>query len=345
MNARKVTNLNPSWVHVPYETLFHDGPVTSYRFKHILESLSRTDTLFWCARLNLILANPNLNEKTKQQQVLDCFFTGQQIEKLNKFVMTQGGPDHAGVVHRGSLLELIRWVCLVCADHSDDSYAFRKPEARETFAQALLMSNVLWEKRIYGDSAFEGSSNYEKRTNALGLLRRSLTETRCHPQQVDVIARGRKFFSEIYPRFHDGFESEFLSRTGLPINDYYICLLTIMTQYMNSPAKSDIGGRDDSGIFSLKIILDSAPHTGELFKRFISLLSITPEELTAAFWPEAEEAVREFGCPYSLKPLRERPILKAADGRMIILDPVFFAEKASVGPLFHLMDAGTPKKT
>ncbi len=75
-----MVGLNPTWIHVPYETLFHDGPVTFDRFKQLLKTLSRTDTLFWCARLNLILANPNLNEKTKQQRVLDCFFTEQQIE-------------------------------------------------------------------------------------------------------------------------------------------------------------------------------------------------------------------------------------------------------------------------
>ena len=162
-NARKVTDLNPSWVFVPYETLFHDGPATFDRFKQVLEKLSRTDTLFWCARLNLILADPNLDEKTKQQQILDCFFTGQQIEELNKFVKVQGGPDHAGVVHRGTLLELIRWVCLFCSDYPDDGDSFSKPEVRETFAQTILMSNELWAQRVYGESAFEGSSIDERR--------------------------------------------------------------------------------------------------------------------------------------------------------------------------------------
>ncbi len=242
-------------------------------------------------------------------------------------------------------MELIRWVCLVCADHPDDSYTFRKFEARETFAQVLLMSNELWEQRVYGKSAFEGESIDEKRTNSLGLFRRSLMETRYHPQQADVIARGAKLFSEIYPTFYADFASEFFNRTGLSLHDYYVCLLAIMTNYMNSPAKTDIGGKNDSGIFSQKIIQDSAPHTLELFEKFFSLLSITPEELTVSLWRGTGEEPREVGGQFSLKPLRERPILKAADGRMIILDPVFFAEKASVGPLFHLMDAGTPKKT
>ena len=345
MNARKVTNLNPSWVHVPYETLFHDGPVTFDRFKQVVKSLSRTDTLFWCARLNLILADPTLDDKAKQQQVLYCFFTGQQIEKLNKFVTVQGGPDHVGVVHRGTLLELIRWVCLLCTDHPDDGDTFSKPEIRETFAQALLMSNELWDQRVHGGPAFAGESIDEKRINALAPIRLSLMETRCHPEQSDLLARGAKLFGEIFPRFCAGFASEFLNRTGLSLDDYYICLFTIMALYMNSPAKSGVGGKNDSGIFTLKMIQDLAPHMGEVFEKFLSLLWTTPDELTAAFWHGVEEEPRAYEYRYSLKPLRERPILKATNGHIIILDPVFFTEKANVGPLFHLMDAGTPKKT
>ncbi len=40
--------------------------------------------------------------------------------------------------------------------------------------------------------------------------------------------------------------------------------------------------------------------------------------------------------PYDYRPLRERPILRLSDGRTVILDPVFFSERASVGPLFLL---------
>jgi hypothetical protein len=304
LNSGMTSGLNPVSVHVPYDVVFSNGPVTFDCFKQVVKSLSRTDTLFWCARLNLILANPNLDEKGKQQQVLDCFFTGQQIEKLNKFVKAHGGTDHVAVVHRGTLLELIRWVCLLCSDHPDDGNTFSKPEPPETFAQVLLMSNELWEQRVYGESAFEGSSIDERRTNALGVIRRSLTETRCHPRQFDVLARGAKLFGEIFPRFYAGFASEFLNRTGLSLDDYYICLYTIMAHYMNSHAKSGVGGKNDSGIFNLKIIQDSAPHVGELFEKFLELLWTTPDELKAAFWPGAEEEPRAFECQYSLKPGR-----------------------------------------
>jgi hypothetical protein len=335
-------SLNPTSVHVPYCVIFSDGPVNFDSFKKVVKSLSLTDTLFWCARLNLILAHPNLDDKNKQQQLLDCIFTGQQIEKLNKFVIAQGGSDHVVAVHRGTLLELIRWVCLFCTDHPDDGTTFNKPEVWETFVRALLMSNEAWEQRVYGESAFEGESIDERRNNAVAPIRQSLTETRNHHQQSDVLTRGAKLFGEIFPRFYPAFASEFHDRTGLSLQDYHSCLYTIVALWMNSPAKSGVGGKSDSGIFTLQMIRNLAPHMEEVFEKFFSLLSITPAELKAALWTGEEP--REFGDAYRLKPLRERPILKAADGRMILLEPVLFTDKASSGLLFHLMDANTPKK-
>jgi hypothetical protein len=41
--------------------------------------------------------------------------------------------------------------------------------------------------------------------------------------------------------------------------------------------------------------------------------------------------------PYDFRSLREKPIFKAKDGRAIILDPYFFCEKATIGPLFHIL--------
>jgi hypothetical protein len=343
--TEKAVNFDPVGIFAPYDAVFNDGVTTFEHFKQVLKLLSRTDTLFWCARLNLILADSNLDEKAKQQQFLDFFFTEQQIDNLNKFIRVRGVSGNVAVVHRGTLLELIRWICLLCSDCPDDGKTFERAEVREAFARVLLMANDLWAQRVYGKSVFEGASIGEKRTNALAPFRHSMAETFCHPRQFEALARGAKLFDEVFPGYYTGFHSEFLNLTGLSLDEYFLCLCCLMAQYMNSEAKSGVGCKSDSGIFTLKSIKNPAPHMEELFQNFFALLSITPEELKTAFWPRIQEESTGFGCEYSLKPLRERPILRAADGRMIILDPVFFAEKASVGPLFHLMNVGTPKKT
>jgi hypothetical protein len=110
-----------------------------------------------------------------------------------------------------------------------------------------------------------------------------------------------------------------------------------MAQYTNTGAKTGVGGKEESGIFTLKNIRNPAPQMEELFRKFLELQSATSEELTVAFWLRVQEEPTGFDYKYSLKPVRERPILKAGDGRMIVLDPVFFAEKATVGPLFHVL--------
>jgi hypothetical protein len=335
---RSTSSLNPVSVFVPYAAVFIDGQATFDNFKQVVKSLSRTDTLFWCARLNLILADPNVDEKTRQQHCLDLFFTSQQIQTLNEFVRGHGGPDRVRVVHRGALLELIRWVCLFCLDHPCDGETFNKNVVRETFIKALLMASEFWGKRVYNDFVFEGASIDEKRTNALASIRHSSAEARCHPRQFEALARGAKIFGEIILNFYTDFSTEFHKSTELSLGEYYLCLCTIMVQYMNSYAKTGVGSKNDSGIFTMKGIRDPAPHMEALFEKFLTLQSTMPEKYTSAFCAKTQGEPTEFNRNYSLKPLRERPILRATDGRMVILDPIYFAEKASVGPLFHVLN-------
>ena len=56
--------------------------------------------------------------------------------------------------------------------------------------------------------------------------------------------------------------------------------------------------------------------------------SQTPEELALSFWANFDAL--------GYKKLRERPIMMTTDGRGMILDPTFFVERVSIGPLFHV---------
>lgn len=344
MMNKRTLDQNPVKVLVPYDAVFINNKTSFDHFKEILKSLSLTDTLFWCARLNLILADSKMDEKTKQEYYLDCFLTAQQLQTLNKFVMEHGGPKNVIVIHRGALLELIRWACLVCSDHIDDGQTFNSDEVRENFARVLLMASELWSKRVYGNSAFEGASLDEKRTNALSLIRRCMAEIHCQPLKFVSFARGVKLFRDIIPNFYADFHTEFYANTGLSIEEYYLCLCTIMVHYMNVGVKSAVGGKKESGIFSLQNIKNSAPHMNDIFEKFLKLHSITSEELASAFWPFQQNDSIEFEDKYSLRPMQERPILKAKDGRMIILDPVYVMAKAVVGPLFHVVNKTNQNK-
>jgi len=86
--------------------------------------------------------------------------------------------------------------------------------------------------------------------------------------------------------------------------------------------------RSDGPVFDASRFANATAYR-ELFSTYLALESQTPEQLTLALWDGfAERGYRD---------LRERPILVLRDGRAVILDPTFFCEKISIGPLFHLL--------
>lgn len=104
------------------------------------------------------------------------------------------------------------------------------------------------------------------------------------------------------------------------MEQYFICV-TGLSQYL--PFDSQGGA-----LFNAQTVADATAYR-EKFAAYMASESQTPEELAVALWDGfAERGYRD---------LRERPILRLASGRAIIIDPVFFSEKISVGPLFHLL--------
>ena len=102
------------------------------------------------------------------------------------------------------------------------------------------------------------------------------------------------------------------------MEQYFTCV-TGLTTYLPFD-------RADGPVFNARTVAGTTAYR-DLFPR-ISRANPT-EALTATLWDRfAERGYRE---------LRERPILTLADGCAVILDPAFFSEKISVGPLFHLL--------
>jgi hypothetical protein len=83
-----------------------------------------------------------------------------------------------------------------------------------------------------------------------------------------------------------------------------------------------------------------------LIATYLALESQTADELREALWGQRQDVM----CPeaagrYEYKALRRRPILRAYDGRAIIIDPVFYAERAAVGQLFLIIDGVSKAKS
>jgi len=299
-------------------------------FRDLLTGLSRTDTLFWCARLNLILGDDSIDSQEKQRFCASQFFTPEEIKLLDKAARNTANPEHTRVFFRSQLLELMRWVTLLCDDLPEDGNTFDNPEVRRRFAQAALIASDAWEKRITQHELPERERpTLEQILMATARQRVDATSGVDNPEVS--VGRGWLLFNTYFPRYYKRFRSAFRCAARLYLKEYYICSMAIASHYAHP--------KSNPGIFNVQRI-KSGPR-GRIFARYLRLRSQTADEMRDSLWPIPPKAIRSFddAPPYIYRPLRKKPILLSDDGRAIILDPVFFADSVSVGPLFLLAGA------
>jgi len=322
-------------IYVPVFEVFPETEPTLSVLTSLLGKLSLTDVLFWCARLNHVLTSrSNLTHEQKQAFGLRQFFSHAEIARLDRFCAAQRrSPAAVTVFFRGQLLELVRWAALFCDDQPDDGTTFEDPEVRRIFAQACLIASDVWARRTYGDTLTLERGVESARLRTLGPFRKSAEGSLTSSELAQDLGRGWRIFCEQMLRLDPGFETLFHSATGLSTEDYFVCWSALLTNYAKSNAEATIFSQDTS-----------APRTAcpELFARFLAIESQPPAALRAALWPAItrDNALTGATHIYDYRPLRERPILRSADGRMILIDPIFAAEKCSVGPLFHVLPKG-----
>lgn len=326
-------------IYVPVSVIFPGVESTPVTLTSILRQLSRTDVLFWCARLNSVLtAQSDLSHEQKQAFGLRQFLPQEEIARLDQFCAAGRRPARSVTIFfRGQILELVRWAALCCDDQPGDGKTFEDPEVRRAFAQACLIASDLWSRRVYGDALSLSDGVDAARRRALGSFRKAAEGNLTSGHLSQDLGRGWRLFREHMPRVDAGFESLFQSATGMSTEDYFICWSALLTNYLKPNSETTIFSESTS-----------APRTNcpELFHRFLALESQTPDELRAALWSgiAREEVSLAAVQPYDYRPLRERPILKTPDGRMIILDPVFASEKCAIGPLFHALPLANPNR-
>lgn len=313
---------------LPASELFPGIDCSAGTLKTVLNGLSLTDTLFWCARLNLVVCDPHVDHLTKQQFGLNQFLTTEDISRVNEFARRHGGAEQVTVFFRGQLLELIRWVALYCTDHPNDGTTFEDPSVRRKFAQAALMAGELWSTRIFGDRFSAEAELGVARQRSLGAIRKGVEGTLQAPDLAKSLGRGWTFFSDYVPRYNRSFNSDFHTTTGFSVEDYFICLGAMITSYIDPKL--------GTGLFDANTFARSTAYA-ETLNRFIERESQTAYEVKMALWGSGVGSNTTLAIPdYDYRALREKPILRSADGRAIILDPVFFSEKASIGPVFLL---------
>lgn len=330
---------NPTIIYTRISDVFPQMKDDFQTFKCILKELSLTDTLFWCARLNKVLSTSmDVQLKARQEFGLKQFLTPAEIGVINNFVRRHGGPQKVIIFFRGQILELLRWVLLYCRDFPDDGTTFDKQEVRLKFVQALLISSDIWANRIFRGRFFVDNDIERSRERALPAIRKSIEATATENNLAKSLGRGWILFKDYFAKFYGSFESEFLSNTELSVDDYFICFAAIITSFMDPKLAS--------GIFNVNELKENANY-GEKFAKYIQLESQTADDLKNSLWKPTEPndiSSSEEAPFYDYRPLRDKPILFAQDGRAIILDPILYSEKGSVGPLFHLLGKRVTKE-
>jgi hypothetical protein len=321
-------------VYVPLAAIFPEMSSDFATFCALVRTLSCTDTIFWCARLGLILANPhNTNGRGKQQYAVQTFLDTEEIGRLNQFVKEH---PNSGLFFRGQLLELIRWTSLLGEEQANDGNTYNDPETRRRFVQAALMASDLWGRRIYRDGLPLTEDRLMNRRQAMPALREGVTL----PAQDfgRVLVRGDAFYRTAFQSGYTNADREFLETTGLTLEQYMVCvrLILIHAGYMSPESLTP----DKWGCIRLGLVRQAIPAVMQApFDRYIELESQTADELRTALWGDRAPRDASEADSFDAQPLRDRPLLRTPDGRAIILDHVFYAEKATVGPLFALVKA------
>jgi hypothetical protein len=326
-------------VFVTHDAVF-PGLATGFgEFKRLLRSLSRTDTILWCCRLNILISDSTkADPKDIQGHCIGRLFDDEAIARINRFGREHGGRDNISVFFRGQLLEFIRWACLLSEDQAGDGDTFSAPEVRRNFARAALLASEVWFKRVYQDRFRDDRPIHDVRERVLSSIRRSNIETAPSPHPILAIARGASLFADRLPALDPEFKDVFRSASGLSIEDYLAMTAEIAC---NGLGKDVEGLRDPnrSGLFSAALYESAPAPMGGIAREFFQREAQTGDELRQALWGNRVDADEHNAPPFDLKPLRTKPIFRTADGRAIVIDPRSFAERASAGPLFYAVTA------
>jgi hypothetical protein len=313
---------NEIGVFVPPEALFPGIEATETTIEELLRSLGRDAVLVACARLNTVVSGTGVPDiKARQERAIGMICSDDELRRINAFAQTRPPGDLPIVFFRGQILELMRWA-VRCCPATPGAETLDDPAARSRLLQAALIASKLWGDRVFAGRLSGTLPVDEAREQALGAFRRGLEESVIAPHLGTTLGRGWALFSRHFPQHYTTFAAEFLDATGLTVEQYFTCV-TGLAQYL--PFDSQGGA-----LFNAQTVADATAYR-EKFAAYMASEFQTPEELAVTLWDGF--AVRGY------RDLRERPILHLASGRAIIVDPVFFSEKISVGPLFLLPKA------
>src|SRR5258708_12582378 len=304
---------------VDVDSVFPGTPTTQEARHEVLATLSRDDTLFYGARINVQVSGQSLtlHPMDRQRGALEVLHVPNEIiDRLNQFARVYNVSEFS-IFFRGQLLELARHAATHGKNLAGDGNTFNDAEVRIAFFKAALIASGLWSRRVYRDRlADEGALDVQLR-RALGAFRKGVEESTTALDTGIAVGRAWLFFGKYLPVRFPAFADAFRQATGLTVEQYFICATWILRYSFPDAA--------DGNIFPSEL---GANHTtwGNIFSTFLEQLSQDPDSLAASVGDNDQTGYRS---------LRERPIVPFSGGPSIIFDPPFYTDIHPTSPLFH----------
>ncbi|MCP3471800.1 hypothetical protein NLM33_25030 [Bradyrhizobium sp. CCGUVB1N3] len=294
-------------------------PSTEGYAANLLASLPLQETVILCARLNAIVSGIGIATMERRNRAAMSFIAlPKEEQRILSFTGPRGGHRTHAVFFRGQLLHLMRLAVRHCSPGPRPDF-YEAAKNRAQFLKAALVASALWTERTMASRNFARVTE-DTVEDHMGYLRKVIEETNPAPNVVNTIGRGWLLFAEHFPKHYPEFEDEFREATRMTFDQYSTCVSGLMSYIM-------VGNELEGRVFKINTVGAATTYRG-VFPDYLALDSQTPEQFAQA----SQGSQAEFE-----KAMWQRPIILFPDGASVIIDPVFYSAKLSIGPLFFLL--------
>lgn len=313
--------------------------------RNYIRKLNRTEIVFLCAKLNLIISDSSDGDFFENQGiVLKLLEQDSYVDKVMAARVTKVIKDRSRHVNwafnRPQLMDMIWRTCVWANDNISMSKHKSSDDVQKALIYALLMCSDLYGERFstyFGAEVGSPISSWFK-TPAFAALPAYRIMAEYSPRTVPVLlplGRARLLIMNRLLVKHPKYERAFSKKYGLTMSQYITCAAAVTLVGVTQPLqnKLELDSLDSVMEFDTNNTFILAPHMVSPYQAYLACKAQSVNNLSEAFTQNASSGVNAF---LDWKPLRDRPILCTESGRAIVLDKFLLADSVSVGPLFML---------
>lgn len=245
-----------------------------------------------------------------------------------------GHEYYRGLFGRAQMLELMRMIAMLGETFSDE----KRPSNGRALLQASLAATELYANRRRPQDADRKltESDDEILLKYMRIIRSGRVLASPNRDVLFALARSKmllldRFFTD-FPRYR----TLFSSATGLEIEEYINCLACLISAQLGQIEYKEmfttldrvLEGKFDTGFNQV------LPDKLIAINKFFELEGQSLDDMRESFIRYGEQ---DLSIVSTFRTFRDKPIFLTGTGRFIPIDQGFIIDKASVGPIFHML--------